>query len=93
MEINANMVEAYEGWTGHELLSGENELVAAINGRLQSPERFGQKRYEYQQRSRTPDWVERRGRSQEPVSMRGARRDESLTQVRSLKGTQPPPAT
>ena len=77
IEINANMVETYEGWVGKE----RDKLVAAIDNRSKSPTHAGQKRPEYRQRSRTPNWVERRGRSRgrsrEPITMQGARRDES----------------
>ena len=80
MEINANMVEAFDGWVGKEQVVVKNDLVAAIEGQSMSPRR---RLREYRRGARrdefvTPQRDQRRRRSREPAVMRGARQNESV---------------
>ena len=93
IEINANMVETFDGWISKEqtvrqeqtverelqlVRKNSDELVAARDDRSRSPKHSDLKQSEYQQRSWTPDWVGRRGRSREPtMMMRRAQGDRS----------------
>ena len=86
MKINANMVETFDGWIGKEetvekelQLVRKDELVAAIDDRSRSQKHSDLRQHKSRRRSRTPDWVGRRGTSREPaMMMRGARGDRSL---------------